>query len=156
MPVNMKFCVNTQLIISEIELSFIPGVESYEELTHDELREYLEQRAVESKEVVNMESLDGIVSRDLRMNMSTRNARARMESLFIAYHGILSKHGVWWIVKEKQKLAVSHVLHAIRPIALKDRLGSDLSFAHHEKKKDFNAFMKHNIYVSECFQVCDN
>ena len=156
LPVNLKFCVNTQIILSAIELNFIPDVESYDELSDDDLRAYLEQRSVESKEVVNMESLDAIVSRDLRMNMTTRNARARMESLFIAYHGILSRQGVSWVIKENQKLAVSHVLDAIRPIALKDRLSSDLSFSHHEKRKNFQAFMKHAIYVSECFQVCDN
>ena len=103
-----------------------------------------------------MESLDAIVSRDLRMNMSTRNARSRMESIFIAYHGIISIHDVSWVNKENQKLAISHVLDAIRPIALKDRLGSDLSFSHYDKRKEFQAFIKHAIYVSECFQVRDN
>ena len=89
------------------------------------------------------------------MDMKDKNARSRMESLFVSYHKLLRRHGVSWIVKNNQKVAVGHVLSCIKPATLQSRLQSNLEFSHHSLKKDFKGFMKHSIRISEAFQMVD-
>ena len=59
------------------------------------------------------------------------------------------------MIKDNQKVAVSHVLSAIKPRSLRDRLSSDIKFSYIECRKDFKAFLKHAVRVSEAFQLVD-
>lgn len=54
------------------------------------------------------------------------------------------------------KTAVYHVLSAVRPVSLPNRLQSDLEFLHQELRKDFQQFMSHAVKLSEAFQLMDN
>lgn len=154
-PVNLKFCVDAEWLESMIELDFIEDVDSYDGLSDGILRAYLEKKAETAKDVITMSVLDEIVRKDLRMNMHDANATSRIESVFVGYHQILRRNGLSWIVKDNQKVAVSHVLSAIRPLSLRTRLESDLELSHHELKKNFKGFMKHAIRLSEAFQLVD-
>ena len=154
-PIDLKFCIDVEYLESSIALGFIPGVDSYETLTDTEVRNFLNSRAVESKEVVTLDKLDKIVDGELRTNMRNNNATARMKDLFASYYTILSRNGLKWIVTENQKVSVGHVLSAVRPVSLKERLESDLSFSHHHLKKDFNGFLAHAIKLAEAFQLVD-
>ena len=89
------------------------------------------------------------------MDIANRSATSRMKSLFIQYHSLLAKQGLSWIISDNQKLAVSHVLSAIGPNYLKERLESDLNFSHYNLKKDFNGFLLHVVKVSKAFQIVD-
>ena len=155
LPVDLKYCIDAQLRKSTIELGFIPDVSYYDDVTDEQLRTYLDQESVDSKAALTMTSLDEIVARELRMNMDNRNARSRMQQLFVQYHALLTTHGLTWIVTENQKLAVSHVLSAIKPVSLKERLEADLSFSHHDLKNDFKSFLSHAVKLSEPFQLVD-
>lgn len=154
-PVELKYCVSAEHFTSCIMLGFMEGVTSFATLTNTQLRKYLDKQAEESKEAVTLEGLDDIISKELVMNMANKNARSRMEGLFISYHTILARQGLSWIIKDNQKLAVAHVLSAIRPQVLKERLEADLSFSQHALKKDFNKFLKHAVRLSEAFQLVD-
>ena len=68
---------------------------------------------------------------------------------------ILAKNGLTWFLEKNQKLAVSHVLSAVKPQTLKDRLESDLEFSHHQLKKDFKSFLDHSLKLSDAFQLLD-
>lgn len=155
-PVDLKFCVDVEFLESSIVLEFITDASNYEDLTDEQVRAFLAARATESKEVVTLDMLDDIVKRELRTNMKNNNATARMQDLFSSYITILGRHGLKWIVTDNQKIAVQHVLSAIRPVSLKDRLESDLSFSHHPLKKDFKGFLKHSIRLAEAFQIVDS
>lgn len=155
-PVNLKFCVDAEWIDSLIALGFIESISTVEELTDALLRDYLNGEAQESKEVMNLHSLDDIVKKELRTDMSDSNAKSRMRNLFVSYRAILKRHGVAWLLEDNQKVAVDHVLSAIRPTSVKERLESDLEFAKYELKKNFQGFMKHAIRVAEAFQIVDN
>lgn len=154
-PVNLKFCVDAEWIESLIALDFLDDVTTYEELSDTRLRAYLDDKAVESKEVVTLDVLDDLVAKELRINMADSNAQSRIENLFISYHTLLRRHGLSWLLTDNQKLAVHHVLSAIRPEILRSRLESDLDFSHHHLRKDFKAFMKHAIKLSDAFQLVD-
>lgn len=155
-PMELKYCVDAQHFTSCIALGLMKDVTSFAALTNKQLRAYLDDKAKESKEAVTMEGLDAIVSKELVMDMANSNAKSRMEGLFIRYHSILNEQGLTWIVQDNQKLAVSHVLSAIRPVTLKERLESDLGFSQHALKKDFHGFLKHAVKLSEAFQLVDS
>ena len=68
-PVNLSFCVDPDWLESLVSLGFMEGVTTTKELDDSTLRAYLEAEAEESKEVVNLKTLDEIVNRELRINM---------------------------------------------------------------------------------------
>lgn len=155
-PVDLKFCVDVEFLTSSIALGFIPDADDFNTVTDEQVRDFLDSRATESKETVTLNGLNDIVQRELRTDMRNKNAKARMQDLFVSYHMILLRHGLKWIVTENQKVAVSHVLQAVPPATLRDRLQSDLAFSHHELRKDFPGFLKHAIRLAEAFQLVDS
>lgn len=131
-------------------------MEDYSKLTDTDLRKYLDSKAEESKKNLTATDVDIIVDKDLHMDMSIRSARSRMELLFMNYTAILRRNGLKWVLQSNQKLAVQHVLSAIKPQALRKRLESDLEFAHSEVRKDFKKFMAHALSISDAFEIVDN
>lgn len=80
-PVDLKFCVDVDLLESSILLGFIKEASSYEHLTDQKVRAFLESRSVESREVVTLEKLDEIVAINLRTNMRITNGCALARSV---------------------------------------------------------------------------
>lgn len=137
-------------------MGFIKNVSSYEELTDDQVREFLRDRAKERKDVITLEKPDKSVDEELRTNMKTSNAKVRMQDLFSTYHTVLRRNGLGRIVKENQKVAFAHIFSAIRQQSSKHRLQSDLAFAHHALKKDFKGFPARAIELAEACQLVDS
>ena len=114
-PVDLKFCVEPEYLESAIALGFIPGVLSYRQLDDTTLRAFLDKKAEECKESVTLSSLDNFVSKNLKMDMQDSSAVSRMQSLFVSYHTLLRQNGLLWVMDTSPKVAVHHVLSAIRP-----------------------------------------
>lgn len=93
-PVHLKYCVDYEWIESVLDLGFIDGVTSYNDLNDEKLRAYLTEKAKESTEVVTLDVLDKIVANQLQMNMEDNDARSRIENLFIAYRSLLRRNGL--------------------------------------------------------------
>lgn len=106
--------------------------------------------------MVTLDKLDEILSHDFHSNVKTNNANARMQDLFTNCHTILSRNGPKWTITDNQKVAVRHVLSAIKPASLRDRLQSYLSFSYHPLGKDFKGFLKHAVKLAEAFQLVDS
>lgn len=155
-PVDLKYCVDIEYLKSTIALGLIPSVSSYEELTGNTLREYLDNEAAESRNTVTLTSLESIIKRELRMDMKNPDGSARMRNLFIDYHTLLRRYGLSWVLDSSEKVAVQHVLSAIRPAKLRSRLESDLAFSHAHTRKDFKAFFKHAQKIADAFALVDN
>ena len=51
---------------------------------------------------------------------------------------------------------MQHVLSAVRPTTLRDRLADDLDFSRHDLKEDFKGFLKHAIKLAEAVQIVDS
>lgn len=100
--------------------------------------------------------LEKIVDKNLRINMSDLDARSKIENLFVSYNSLLSRHGLSWIVSENEKLAVYHVMGAIRSESLRLCLESDLDLSYQDFRKDLKGFMAHAIKLSKSFQLVDN
>ena len=154
-PVNLMFCVDSVYLKSAIALCFIE-TDDYDSLTDLFLRAHFEGKAKESENPVTLEALNDIVERELEMNMKDKNARSRKETFFVSYHPILRRNGIAGLLDANQKVSVAYVLSPIWLKTVKDRLESDLEFAHHKPKKDFKNFMAHSIKRSEAFQIVDS
>ena len=141
---------------SALALGLNQDAEDYGVLKDTVLRQYLKGKAEESKESVNLATLDEVVECELKMDMADKNAKPRMESLFVAYHALLNIHSRACLLRANQKVAVLHVLSAVNPRSHKDGGKSDLKFAYNEYKKDFRKFISHAIRVSMDFQLVDN
>lgn len=155
-PLSLKFCVNTEELEAVICLDLIENVTSYSDLDDSKLRSYLESKCETELENITIAEINKIVEKDLSMKMSIKSARSRMELLFVAYAKILLRHGLLWIKQRNQKMAVKHILNAIRPAQLRERLESDLELAKSDLKRDFKGFMKHAMKLSEAFELVDN
>lgn len=82
-PVNFKFCVDPKYLESAIALGIFAAA-GYDSFFDADLRTYLEAQAQESRKSINLETLDHIVDTELRMEISDRNAKSRVENLFVA------------------------------------------------------------------------
>lgn len=78
-----------------------------------------------------------------------------MQDLFTSYDTLLSQSRLRWLIKDKPKVAVQHVLSAICPQSLHDRLDSDLKFSKYKLLKNFYCFIAHGTRLAEAFQIVD-
>lgn len=124
-PINVKFCVDPEILVFVVALGFIEGIEDYDQLTIEALQSYLEDMAEESKAAFHPDTLDTLVRTDLRVYLNEKNARSSIEELFISYHNVLRLNGLKWLINSNQKVAFYHVLSAIQPRLLHDRLESN-------------------------------
>ena len=56
--------------------------DTFEALTNQKIRAYLDEKAKESKDSVTVEGLDEFLSKEVVMDMANRNAKYRMQGLF--------------------------------------------------------------------------
>lgn len=106
-------------------------------MADEQLLNYLDKEAEDKKNAVTFEGLEELMEKKLNMNVEKKNARSRIQGSFAKYRWLIIENGVKWIIKEYQKLTVTFTLSAIRPQSLRKHLESDLSFSHHDLKKDF-------------------
>ena len=123
-PVNLKFCLDAEYIQSALSLGFIEGAATYNELSDARLRAYREKKAMSSKSTATLSTLDKLGKEQLWMNMSDRSAISRLQQLLIGYETLLRQSGLLRILDTNQKVAVFHVLSAIRPWHCKEESGT--------------------------------
>lgn len=99
---------------------------------------------------------DESTSKELRNNISNSGATFLIKNLFVAYHSILGRHGLFWTVKDNQMVAVYHVLSAARPEHLQARFETDLGFSHHDLQKEFKNSVTQARKLSGTFQLIYN
>lgn len=147
-----------EFLESNIALGFISDATDYKTITDDQVRSFLEGRRQASKTTVTLEPLDNIVTDKLRTDMKNNNATARMQDVFTSFQQqFLPVHNALkWINEDKPRVAVQHVLSAIRPQSLHDPLEADQSFAKSELRRAFKGFLKHPIRLAEEFQIVDS
>jgi len=100
--------------------------------------------------------LSKVVESGLKMDMSVKSAQGRMKLLFVEYKSLLRAHGLKWVTDKTPKIAIKHVISAVKPAQLRTRLEQDIAFSHHDLRADFTGFMKHAIDLSSAFQRVDN
>lgn len=81
--------MHLELLELMIELDFMNDVKSYENLTYQLLKVYFNEEAHESKGVVTIEWINGIIQEKLRIDMCDDDARARCRESVCIYVTIL-------------------------------------------------------------------
>lgn len=94
-PVDMKYCVELDVLKSTIEMGIIANKRKYDTLNDNALRQYLENEAADSRSTRTLSGLDAIVRKDLNMDIKNKDARSRMKSLLIEYLTLLRIHGLY-------------------------------------------------------------
>ena len=155
-PVGLVLCVDADQLESAVDCGLIPNCTSVEALVDEFLRSFLDSEAQESQNSVTESDLVKLVEAVLRMNMTVKSAKGRMNLLFMEYMSLLRTNGLKWVTEKAPKAAIRHVLSAIRPAQLRTRLEQDLGFSHIDLKANFSGFMTHAIAVSEAFEKVDN
>lgn len=119
------------------------------------LRKHLESKAVHAMDNATTDALDGLVKNNLRTDMENTNARSRMKIRFVSYKSLLREHGLSWITKDTEKIAIQHVLTANCPAPLRSRLKYDMELAKTKLCKDFKGLIKHATHLSDAFHLVD-
>lgn len=127
-PVALKYCVEQEYLESLLDLGFIEGAKTYDDVSTTVLRTYLKSQAQFSKNKLNIAGLDQMVKSELRTDMKDEDAVSSVRNLFVNCHKFLRKPGVPWVIHDNPKLAVRPITTAIYPETLRMRLHSDLSF----------------------------
>lgn len=110
----MKFCVDMKWLESIISPGLIENIDSDKNLKNEVLQSFLGSSAGETKETINMETLDETLGKELRMNFSNTSARSRDANLIMSLHAIRCHNGLEWLLEETQKIAVQHIVLSIR------------------------------------------
>ncbi len=74
---TMKYCVDTDLVESSLALGLIEGVSTYECLDERKLLTFLKSKAVLSADVIDIDDISEIISREFRMDTTTRCVTSR-------------------------------------------------------------------------------
>lgn len=110
----LKYCVDAQHFISCMALGFIEKVTSFDKMTFEQLRLYLQSEVEESKDFITVEALEEMGEKKLKINEDKENARSRMQDLFANYLSLLSQQSVRWIMEKNQKRALhTFSLHSL-------------------------------------------
>lgn len=91
--VGLSYCVDTEWLESSINLDYIPGVKSIQELTDGKLHAYLKAEAEEDKDMMTIAKIESIIRREVSMGMSDTSSRSRMKHLFTDYVSALGRNG---------------------------------------------------------------
>lgn len=125
-------------------------------MSGSQLRTYLDATAVPSKDVVTVSTLDTLAEDNLRIDMTDKNTRSKIETYsFPTNHCFADMFSHSW-QRITKTIAVQHVILAICPESLSSRLDSDLDLSHYDLRKDFKTFMENAIKLSETFQLVNN
>ena len=115
-PMEMKFCTDNQLLNTLLKHQI--GVGSVEELTQEQLKEYLDNCLKVSNYYVP--DLDSIFS-ELTLS-ETKDANARVIDLFTQAEEILRRNG---LTQVSEKTIVPFIIKAIEPASLRKRIENE-------------------------------
>lgn len=90
------------------------------------------------------------------MDMQNCSAISRMKNVFVSYCTIFRWNCISWIVKDNQKISLSHVLAAIKPHNLHGRIHHDLELFQVQLKNYFKVLQKYASKLAEAFQLVYN
>lgn len=75
----------------------------------------MEQQAEVSKDCASSDTHDMIAQGEIQMDMTDVDAQSRTHTFLINYHALLRQYGLTWVFNSNPKIAVTHVLTAIKP-----------------------------------------
>jgi hypothetical protein len=143
-PVSLSFSIDASLLASLVDLRQLGDeIDSVEKVTDDTVQRWLDAKCEIKKDGLSAAQVLTLVSKKSHINTSEKDPEQRIVMLFTDYSSLLRMHGLSWLIKEHPKVAVWHIMDALKPKSLQARVRGDLEFAHVHLKKDFLLYMKH-------------
>jgi hypothetical protein len=145
-PVSLKFSVDPALLASLVDLRQLgDDVLSVAQVTDHVVDTWLQSHREIRRDALSISQVNLIVTRSLRINMAEKDAAQRIVMLFADYTSLMRVHGLSWVIAEHPKVAVGHLVAALRPVPLQRRIREDLEFSYEPLAKDFLNFIKHTM-----------
>lgn len=83
--------------------------------------------------------------------MKDKDARSRIENLFVSYKLLLWMHGILWNIAEDEKKLRPKCTVCHLPESLQSRLESDLELSDYKLIKKYKEFTQHAVKLSGAF-----
>lgn len=83
--VRLKYGVDGKWLESRIELKCISSFQSFNNLEDEALQVYLDDKAVDSKDLATIQTLEKLFEKHRCTHMTDEDASSRMKTLFISY-----------------------------------------------------------------------
>jgi len=145
-PVSLVSSVKFELLKALVALKTFPGIQSVDNLKNDILKKWLENQDKVTVDTCSVDELDSAVKKKLFMKMKEPDASMRVMNVFTDYLELLSERKMDSFVEENPKLAILHIVSALRPLALKEKIENDLVLHKQILAKDWHKFY---AYVTE-------
>jgi hypothetical protein len=115
-PVSLKYSFDPHLSLSLIELAhFGAEIDTLDKLKEDHITGWLYKHLEERTETWSLSNLDYLVSKSLHIKMQEKDIPSHLTTLFADYSTLLRNSGLSWVIKDKSKIAVGHIVSALRP-----------------------------------------
>jgi hypothetical protein len=129
LSVALRYSFEPDLLLSMIELAqFGEEIDTLDKLKEDHITAWLSKHREAKTESLSLSKLDSLVSKGLHIKMNEKDVSHRVITLFADYTTLLRNNGLSWVIKDKPKIAVSHIVTALRPNPLQKRIQEDLDF----------------------------
>jgi hypothetical protein len=126
-PVSLVFSIEPTILESLVDLlQFGEDIQTTQDVTDDHVRSWLDARKEVKKDALSATQVHAIVKKSLKLNLSGKDAEQRIVMLFSDYAGLLKANGLAWVIKDHPKISIGHIVEAIRPEQLQQRLRDDL------------------------------
>jgi hypothetical protein len=148
-PTPIKSCIDDHIL--ETVCYFVLDNLEVSKVDDEKLKKWIDS-IVEIPVQFSLEGLESAVKKGLKMSVEILDINSKILKLFSDHRAILKKHGCIDFLEEYPKLAVNHIVQALKPDVLKKRIEAELSF---EKKflcKDYRKFF---TYVVEIARECE-
>lgn len=103
---------------------------------------WIEKHIKPNKSAWVLRAVDKLVSKTTPMNLIEKDVEQRVLMLFSDYTSLLRSNGLSWIIQDKPKTAVGHIVNALRPAPLQRSVKLDLDFAHSNLKKNWRECLR--------------
>eukprot|EP00737_Agarophyton_chilense_P000949 gb/GEZJ01001057.1/.p1 GENE.gb/GEZJ01001057.1/~~gb/GEZJ01001057.1/.p1 ORF type:complete len:583 (-),score=92.79 gb/GEZJ01001057.1/:1849-3597(-) len=141
-PTSFKASIDDSLLKIFITAEWISAT-AVSEITEDELTKCIKERASFKPEGNDLFRIENII-RNVKMDMSLKEAEGRVWTLQYPYVTVLEAAGMQDLPEQKPHIAIKHILKRVKPPRLRTRMKNIVEWRKDEgfEKKDFGAFMR--------------
>jgi len=145
-PVSVVASVKFELLKAWVALKTFPGISSVDKLSDDILLTWLKTQDQVTVDTCSVEELNTAVKKKVFMKLKEPDPTMRVMNVFTDYLMLLSERKMDSFVDENPKLAIQHIVTALRPLALQEKIHNDLILYKQTLAKDWHKFY---AYVTE-------
>jgi hypothetical protein len=141
-PATLVSCIDPDLLENLVCLEEIEGRTDANEVVDADLDAWMKKSIGEVAKLSTTDDIAAMVQRKVRTNMQEKDSTMRINQLVSDYLTPSREQG-WTLLKDHPKLAIKHLLSAVKPAQLKEVCENDIQLDQVAIRKDFYGFVKH-------------